>query len=96
MLGPIDSARLGSVSRAVVRVLAFAGARDVVGAPEVIVELSKERTAGDMFESILARYPGLGPYRGCIRLAVNGAYASLDEPVKAGDEIALIPPVAGG
>ena len=84
------------MSKTAVRVVAFAGARDVVGAAELLLDLGSARTAGDLFESILARYPGLGPYRACLRLAVNGAYASLDEPVQAGDEIALIPPVAGG
>ncbi|MFQ5939056.1 MAG: molybdopterin converting factor subunit 1 [Alphaproteobacteria bacterium] len=31
-----------------------------------------------------------------IRVAVNQDYAGLDHPVKAGDEIALFPPVTGG
>lgn len=79
-----------------VRVLAFAGARDVVGAPEIEMDLGRAATAGELFDEVLARYPGLVPYRGCLRIAVNGAYASLEDPVRAGDEIALIPPVAGG
>ncbi len=31
-----------------------------------------------------------------ILVAVNQAYASLDAPVKSGDEIAFFPPVTGG
>lgn len=31
-----------------------------------------------------------------IRVAVNQEYASSDSPVKAGDEVALFPPVTGG
>ena len=31
-----------------------------------------------------------------LRVAVNQEYASSDSPVKAGDEVALFPPVTGG
>jgi len=92
----VESATLARMVPASVRVLTFAGARDVVGAPEFSLDLGAARTAGELFDEVLARFPGLVPYRGCLRIAVNGAYASLEDPVRAGDEIALIPPVAGG
>ena len=84
------------MSESRVRLLAFAGARDVVGAPEVDLELGGATNAAELFDRVIAAYPGLSPYRGCLRLAINGAYAGLADPVRAGDEIALIPPVAGG
>jgi molybdopterin synthase sulfur carrier subunit len=84
------------VSVASVRLLAFAGARDVVGAPEVVLDLAGATTAAELFDRVVARYPGLLPYRQCLRLAINGTYAALQDPVRAGDEVALIPPVAGG
>jgi molybdopterin converting factor small subunit len=31
-----------------------------------------------------------------LRVAINGAYVTLDDAVRAGDEVAVIPPVAGG
>ena len=34
--------------------------------------------------------------RASIRVAVNGTYAAPEDPVAYGDEVALIPPVAGG
>lgn len=80
-----------------VLVLAFAGARDVIGASEVRLELAElPCTAGRLMDAICVRYPDLVPFRRVIRVAVNGAYADLDDPVNAGDEVALIPPVAGG
>lgn len=82
-----------------IRVLAFAGARDVVGSPEVDFDLPSGRaelTAGELMTLFCARYPGLLPYQRAIRLAVNGAYARPTDAVRAGDEVALIPPVAGG
>lgn len=80
----------------IVRLLAFAGARDVVGAGELDLDIGGARTAGDLWPVLLRRFPGLEPYRASIRVAVNGAYATAADPVAPGDEVALIPPVAGG
>lgn len=80
-----------------IRVLAFAGARDVVGAPEVELEISSiPCTAGEVMDAMCERFPELVSRRRIIRLAVNGSYVADDAPVAGGDEVALIPPVAGG
>ncbi len=79
-----------------VRVLAFAGARDVLGAGELDFQLPGPCTAAELLDEVCARYPGLVPYRRSIRVAVNGSYAAPGDPVRGGDEVALIPPVAGG
>ncbi|MCC6554195.1 MAG: MoaD/ThiS family protein [Polyangiaceae bacterium] len=76
--------------------LAFAGARDVLGEGELDFPLPAPCTASELLGLVCARYPALAPYRGSIRVAVNGVYAAPDDPVTFGDEIALIPPVAGG
>ncbi len=81
----------------VVKVLAFAGARELVGAAEVEVEVDPPHcTVAELMDRLCARYPGLESYRPIIRVAVNGDYATPSQPVVAGDEVALIPPVAGG
>ncbi|AKT41478.1 MoaD/ThiS family protein [Chondromyces crocatus] len=79
-----------------VRVLAFAGVRDVLGKEEVSLPLPAPCTASELLADVCARYPGLVPYQGCLRVAVNGTYADPGDPVRVGDEVALIPPVAGG
>lgn len=80
-----------------VTVLTFAGARDVVGASTLEVELpASPCTARQLMDAICALHPGLTPHRPQIKLAVNGEYADAEAPVKPGDEVALIPPVAGG
>jgi len=80
--------------------LAFAGARDAVGAAEVDLALDvasgRGATAADVLRLACARFPALSPYKSCIRVAVNGTYATDTTPVAPGDEVALIPPVAGG
>ncbi len=86
------------VARGAVRVLAFAGARDAIGAAELTIDADTldPRTAGGLLEAIITRPPALAPYRSSLRVAVNGSYASLDDAVRPGDEVAIIPPVAGG
>jgi molybdopterin converting factor subunit 1 len=81
---------------AAVRVLAFAGARDVLGDGEVALPLPGPCTAAELLDHVCARYPALVPYKRSLRVAVNGAYAAPHDPVRSGDEVALIPPVAGG
>ena len=79
-----------------VRLLAFAGARDVLGAAEVILPLAAPCSAAELLAEICRRYPALQPWRASLRAAVNGTYADASDRVSSGDEVALIPPVAGG
>jgi molybdopterin converting factor subunit 1 len=79
-----------------VKLLAFAGARDILGAAELALPLPAPCTASELLAEVCRLYPALVPWRGAIRVAVNGTYAAPGDPVRAGDEVALIPPVAGG
>ena len=78
-------------------VLLFASAADAFGAPTVRLDLPEGATAGAVRGRLLAtaaeRGAALPPGS---RLAVNHAFAADRDPVAAGDEVALIPPVAGG
>lgn len=79
-----------------VRVLAFAGARDILGTPELLLPIDGPCTAAELLGRVCEQFPRLEPYRRSIRVAVNGAYAQWGDEVRTGDEVALIPPVAGG
>ena len=79
-----------------VRLLAFAAVRDVIGAPEAELEIGETRIAADLWPILVDRFPALEPHRRSIRIAVNGTYAFDDDPIAGGDEVALLPPVAGG
>jgi molybdopterin synthase sulfur carrier subunit len=79
-----------------VRLLAFAGARDVLGAAELTLPLAAPCTAAELLAEVCRVYPALAPWRASIRVAVNGTYAEPGDRVTWGDEVALIPPVAGG
>jgi len=79
-----------------IRVLAFAGAREAIGRDAFEMTLEAPVTARALLDRICAEHPKLAPYATSLRLAINGAYAAWDEPVRDGDEVAIIPPVAGG
>jgi molybdopterin converting factor subunit 1 len=79
-----------------VRVLAFAGARDALGSGELSMTLDGPTTARGLLDRLCREHPSLAPYASSLRIAVNGAYAAWDEVVNDGDEVAIIPPVAGG
>jgi molybdopterin converting factor subunit 1 len=83
---------------AIYTILLFASVREAAGAESIRVELTCEQTATveRLREAIAAQCPVLAPWLPHARIAVNCAYAQGHESVAPEDEIALIPPVAGG
>lgn len=80
-----------------VRVLLFAAAREIVGAREIDLALdAPNTTVAAISAQIAALYPAMAGHMRSLRIAVNGEYARDDDRVNAGDEVAVIPPVAGG
>lgn len=71
-------------------------AADVVGHPDAIYELCAPATLGALVELLHARYPKLAERAGAVRFAINGEYAEPSQPLRDGDEVAVIPPVSGG
>ncbi len=79
-----------------VRVRVFASVREILGRPEIALEVPEGATAGSVLERLIADYPGLQRLAPVLRLAVNREYAESGRILAAGDEIALLPPVSGG
>lgn len=78
-----------------VRSLFFATYRDLIGAGEKEVDLPAGASVRDLVELIRAR-PGGDDFPSAPAVAINREYASLDQSLDDGDEVAFIPPVAGG
>jgi molybdopterin converting factor subunit 1 len=78
-----------------VTVLLFASYADVFGRSEVDVAVEPGATVGEVVRQ-LTRLAGGARLPPRPVVAVNQSYASYDQPVAAGDEVAVIPPVAGG
>ena len=55
----------------------------------------EDATLPALYESLKARY-GFPLERASVHVAINDAYAAWDAPVRAGDRVVFIPPVAGG
>ncbi len=77
------------------KVKAFGITSDIVGAREVIIELSGSPRVRDIKIELFKHYPQLETLTSLF-IAVNQAYAADDGELQEHDEIALIPPVAGG
>lgn len=78
-----------------VDVLLFASYADALGASQVALEVQADATVRDVLDTLRA-LPGAERLPPAPLVAVNQRYARADEPVHPGDEIAVIPPVAGG
>jgi molybdopterin converting factor subunit 1 len=72
-----------------VSVRLFAGLRERAGSDRVEVELPEAATVADLMAAMQ-----LEP-RSCV-VAINREYANEASVVRAGDEVALVPPVSGG
>ena len=73
----------------------FASYADALGARELDVTLPDNAVVRDALEYVRA-LPGAQSLPPAPLVAVNAEYAPLDRHLTQGDEVALIPPVAGG
>ena len=73
----------------------FASYAESFGGPTLELPLKGGSTVADLVNS-LRLLPGASILPDSPRVAVNRKFASADQLVDARDEIALIPPVAGG
>ena len=74
----------------------FATLKDRAGSAHIEVELPDVTTVEQMLTAVAADYPQLAPAIPTTLVAVNKAFATPPTPIKAGDEVALFPPVSGG
>lgn len=79
-----------------VRLLLFALYRDLAGTGELELELPEGATAAAAVAAARTRAAGLAGLPAVPVVAVNQEYARLDARLEEGDELALLPPVAGG
>ncbi len=79
-----------------VRLLYFAVLRDITGKSEAEMSLHDGALAGEVWQSLREQYVQLADYRKPPMIAVNETYATPETVLREGDELAFIPPVAGG
>jgi molybdopterin synthase catalytic subunit len=79
-----------------ISVLYFAVFRERIGSAGEPLELGSNATVGDAIAALAERHAVVGKLRGKFRVAVNHDMVGDDHALADGDELALIPPVAGG
>jgi molybdopterin converting factor subunit 1 len=76
--------------------LYFAVLRDIIGTSASDVTLPEGTRAADVWRQMRADHDELRDYDQPPMTAINESYASPDTVLRDGDELAFIPPVAGG
>jgi molybdopterin converting factor subunit 1 len=79
-----------------VDVLYFAVLRERIQLDHETVELAAGATVHEVRAAIAARHPSVAALLPGVQLAVNRVVAADSQPIADGDELALLPPVAGG
>ncbi len=79
-----------------IRVRAFAVYRELLGAESVELELPDGATPRTAFERLFRGRSDLPRLLRSTMFAVEREYVAADRPLRDGDELALLPPVAGG
>jgi len=79
-----------------IKVLFFANCSDIVGCKESEREVAEGATVGSFKQDLITQYPDLLGLQNVLSVAVNTEYVDDLTALKAGDEIAFIPPVSGG
>jgi sulfur-carrier protein len=78
-----------------VTVLLFASYADVLGGSSMDLDLEEGSTVKDLIQRLRGK-PGGDRLPAAPLVAINQAWARLIDPIHVGDELAVIPPVAGG
>ena len=79
-----------------VNVRLFAILRQLAGWREQVLELPVGATIDDAWRALVALAPALAASREVVRFARNREYTAANARLEDGDELVLIPPVAGG
>jgi molybdopterin synthase catalytic subunit len=79
-----------------VQILYFAVLRERLGRDAEPLDLPAGATVGTAREVLLGAHPQLAPLLGRVQTAVNRTIVGVSHTLSDGDELALIPPVAGG
>jgi molybdopterin converting factor subunit 1 len=79
-----------------VNLLYFASFRDAAGLSEQVRELPEGTRVRQLWDSVAREVPRLAAFPAMPPAAVNREYVSADTVLCDGDEVAFLPPVAGG
>ena len=79
-----------------VRLLYFAVLRDIAGTSQAEIDVPIGTSIDAIWQRLRQQYGELAAYRQPPLVALNEEYVAPDQVLRDGDELAFIPPVAGG
>lgn len=80
-----------------VRVLLFATLKDLLGRKQLDLALDDEQaTVAMVRQALIAQYPQASANLSAALAAINEEFATADDAVRDGDQVAFFPPVSGG
>jgi molybdopterin converting factor subunit 1 len=79
-----------------VTVRLFAAHREAAGTSTYIAELPVGATVSDAFARVCGAFPSISHGARAAAFALNRSHVAGDAPLADGDEVAILPPVAGG
>lgn len=77
-------------------VLLFAKARDLAGAPSVVLTLADGALISDLKQTLVGRFPQLAGLQNSLLWAVDNEYVTTGRELRDGETVACFPPVSGG
>jgi molybdopterin converting factor subunit 1 len=84
------------LARTLVKVLYFAAARDIARTRDEGVSLRDGATLEDLASEVVRLHPQLSSMKRSVRFSVNLEVANPSAKLSEGDEVGVLPPVAGG
>lgn len=78
-----------------IKLVSFGIAGEILGIRQMEYSIASNSTVSDLKTQIIGEYPELASLSS-VKFAVAGEYASDDQIVPNGAEVAIIPPVSGG
>ncbi len=77
-----------------IQVLFFGATAEATGKRQITVEVPKDSKAKSAFDKMLSEYPQLTSHR--LHFSINQQFATGDEILQDGDEVAIFSAVSGG
>ena len=79
-----------------VRLLVFASFRDAVGTDMEVREVAEGDTVGHLWETLRGAVPLFARFGAMPAVAINCEYVPASRALSPDDEVAFLPPIAGG
>lgn len=78
-----------------IEVKAFGIARDILGGAEIRINIKENTSVEDLIKQLKTEFPAFSELTS-LAIAINTTYAESNQKIQQGDEVVIIPPVAGG